>query len=301
MLLRQRGSQRGHRAVKSILVQRDGVHITLRQDDEALLALFDDIHSEEVPPLVEDHRFRRVEIFRRGIVHDPAAEADHIAAYVNDREHQTIAEAVIERPFCFVLQHQTGLQQLLLGEALGGHGVEQRAPLIRRKAETEARDRIGRQTALGDIGAHLACLRRFELRVEKARSLFVQRPKAFFQLVLRLIFAVLRHLKPGALCQKTHRIRITEVLDLHDEADGAAALVAAEAVVDALLRRNGKGGRFFAVEGTEPEEIVASSGQRDVLPHNVLDGIAGIQLVQKCRRKGHVLPPVNLSPAKPLE
>ena len=46
MLLRQRRAERGDGAVEPILVQGDGVHIALGQNNAALLALAGDIERE---------------------------------------------------------------------------------------------------------------------------------------------------------------------------------------------------------------------------------------------------------------
>ena len=119
--------------------------------------------------------------------------------------------------------------------------------------------------------------------MEEARGRLAKRPEAFFFLVLRALGVVLRHLQPGALRQKAHRIRITEVFDLHDEVDHAAALMAAEAIEDPLVRGDGEGRRLFAVEGAQTEQVAAAPRQRNILPHDVLDRIAVIQLVQKRR------------------
>ena len=46
MLLRQRRAERRDGAVEPVLVQGDGVHIALGQDDAALLALTGDVERE---------------------------------------------------------------------------------------------------------------------------------------------------------------------------------------------------------------------------------------------------------------
>jgi len=50
---------------------------------------------------------------------------------------------------------------------------------------------------------------------------------------------------------------------LHDKVDGIPGLAAAEALKNLLRRRNGEGGCFFVVKGTEPEIIDASFFQRN--------------------------------------
>ena len=84
--------------------------------------------------------------------------------------------------------------------------------------------------------------------------------------MLRLISAIVRDLEARALCQKAHGVAVGEVLDLHDEIHHAAALMAAEAVENALLRRDGERRRLFAMEGAEAEQVAAPARQRDILP-----------------------------------
>ena len=287
MLLRQRGAERGHRTVEAILMQRDGIHIALREDDEFPLAFLDDIHGEKVPPLVKNNRFRRVQVLRRRIVHDAAAEADDIAAHVDDGEHQAVAEAVIERPLVAVLAEEARLEQFLLRVALCRHGVEQGRPAIRRIAEAETRDRLAGDAALLQIGPRLLSRRGLELGVIELCRRAAQRPETLFFLILRLISAIVRDLEARALCQKAHGVAVGEVLDLHDEIHHAAALMAAEAVENALLRRDGERRRLFAMEGAEAEQVAAPARQRDILPDDVLNGIPGVEFIQKCRGKSH--------------
>ena len=60
MFLRQRGSQRSHRAVKSILVQGNRIHVALYQNQIAKFTFLCEIQSEQVFALIENFRFRRV-------------------------------------------------------------------------------------------------------------------------------------------------------------------------------------------------------------------------------------------------
>ena len=64
---------------------------------------------------------------------------------------------------------------------------------------------------------------------------------------------LLGDLHAGALGKEADCVGIGEVLDIHDKVDGAAALFAAEAVVDLLVRRDGKGPGLLTVKGAETE------------------------------------------------
>ena len=103
--------------------------------------------------------------------------------------------------------------------------------------------------------------------------------------------AVVRELHSGTLCEEGDSVRKREVFDLHDEVDDAAALAAAEAVVDLLVRRHGEGGRLFAVERAQPEQVRAAAlGQTHILAHHVHDVVALGELVQKSFRYGQKSP-----------
>ena len=101
----------------------DHVHIALGHDHRLVLGhgLARAIEAVEICALVEQRRLGRVEIFRLARAHHPAAEGDHPATPVVDREHHAAAEAVIgltlvlglDREACFndlVQRHLLALQ-----------------------------------------------------------------------------------------------------------------------------------------------------------------------------------------------
>ena len=59
---------------------------------------------------------------------------------------------------------------------------------------------------------------------------------------------------------------------LHDKGDDVAAGLAAEAVEDAPVGRNGKGGLAVDVEGAEAREVFPPALELDVLAHHLFDG-----------------------------
>ena len=123
--------------------------------------------------------------------------------------------------------------------------------------------------------------------MEKFGSVLAQGNQALLLLVLTLIGPVVRHLQIDPLGQEADGVRIAQAFDLHDKIDHTAALVAAEAVVHLLVRRDGKGRCFFPVEGTEAEIVCAAPLELDILADDLLDWIPGNQLIQKCLWKRH--------------
>jgi hypothetical protein len=69
-----------------------------------------------------------------------------------------------------------------------------------------------------------------------------------------------------------HGVGVTQALDFHNKVDDAAALAAAEAMIDLLFDIDRKGRRLFAVKRAEPKQVVPGfSGQADVPADNVGD------------------------------
>ena len=66
---------------------------------------------------------------------------------------------------------------------------------------------------------------------------------------------LLGHGHVGPPREEGHRVLKPQVFDLHDEIDDAAALAAAETMIDLLVRRHGKGGGLLTVERTQAEQV----------------------------------------------
>ena len=73
------------------------IHIAFDQDSLALLInrFMGQVHGEEKASLIENRRFRRIEVLRLAVVEDAPAEAYYIAAEVNYREHHAVAEDIV--------------------------------------------------------------------------------------------------------------------------------------------------------------------------------------------------------------
>ena len=80
---------------------------------------------------------------------------------------------------------------------------------------------------------------------------------------------LLGNLHAGALGKEADGVRKGKVLDVHDEVDHAAALLAAEAVIDLLVRRDGEGAGFLTVEGAQAKEVAALAGQLHIAAHHI--------------------------------
>ena len=262
-------------------MQRYHVQIALAEDDVGPLGFFCQIQPVEDTPFTICNGLGGIHVLGLGVVDDAAAEAHHVAAGVDDRQHQAVAELVVQAAVPAV-DHQTGGQQLLLGVAPAGHGGEQAVPPVGGCAHAEADGDAFPDLPLVQIGLHRRALRRAQQVVVPAGGIAVQLQHTAAQPVRAVLRAVvLRHRQVGPLGQKPHGLGERQVLDLHDEVDDAAALLAAEAVVDLLVRRHGEGGGLFVVEGAQAKQVAALALQGDIAGHHVHDVAAGDELVQK--------------------
>ena len=253
MFFRQRSTQGSYGAVKTILVQGNGVHITFHQDEIPQLALLGQVQTEEVFAFIENESLRRVQILGGGIVHHSAAETDDIAPGIDDGEHEPVAEPIVNSSV--FLRHQACILQFLVRIAFGAHGLAQAVPGIGGKADAEFGEGSLGHAALLGVGKALCALGGIELPVEIAGSLLHQRPKALLLTVAALVLLVLGHFHARTLGQGTDRIGIAETFHFHHKVDGTAALMAAEAIVDALIGGHRERRGLFSVEGAKAKEV----------------------------------------------
>ena len=289
LILCQSGALGGHGAVEAKLMAGDGVHGPLADDDIGAFRFLGQVHGVEELPLGEDQSLGGVDIFCLGVlVQGPAGKADHVAPQVDLGEHDPVAEAVVD-VFAVLLGDggQVGGDQLLLGVALLGHGRQEAVEIVRSEADAEFDHGGPVQAAPKQIGSGGLSGVEFQRFVIVAGRVLAELPKPLLFLILALVAFILGNLKIGALCKKAHRVGIRQALDVHDEVDDPAPLVAAEAVVHLLVGGHGKGGRLLPVEGAQAEVIGAAALELHVLAHHLVDGVAGDQLVEKRRRECH--------------
>ena len=249
LLGRERRAHRGAGVVEARLMEHHHVDVALDKDDVLPLALLGEVQPVEHAALAVNDGLGRVHIFcaRVVFIHDASAEGDHVAAYVDDGENKTLAEFVVHAA-ALALHDQSRGEQLGFGVALSGHRREQAVPLIGACAEPEVDRRPARDPPLVQVfRAGLAALIVQQLVVEACRvAVELQKPRAQ---AAALALLLLGNGQIRALGEKTHRVGEGQVLLLHDEADDAAALLAAEAVIDLLVRRDGERARLFVVKG----------------------------------------------------
>ncbi len=165
--------ERGDRVFDAVLRERDDVHVALDDDDRARVA--DRVAREKEPvelaALREQRRLRRIEVLGLAVAEHAAAEADHLAAAVVDREHDPVAEPVVALA-AIAGDHEPGGFERRVVVAVERRG--QRLPGVGRVADAESRgDRAGEAALLQvvDRARRVLELRAIELRgVERQRG-----------------------------------------------------------------------------------------------------------------------------------
>ena len=213
-----------------------------------------------------------------------------MTAHVDDREHDTVAEPIINMSL-FAAADQTGIHEFLARVAFGRHRIDERVEGIRCIAESETVHRPSGQTSVDKI---LLCGSVFRppecviiiasgIPAERVQTLSVARRFA-------LGFALFGYLHARPLGEIAYRIREGQTFRLHNKGDDTAACAAAEAVKDLLVRRDRKRTGFLVVEGTQTEIVRAALFQLHILRDHVHDVVARGQLVQKDTVKRHFVP-----------
>ena len=234
------------------MVERYHVDVALAEDDVGPLGFLGQIQSVQNPPFGVHRCLLGVHVLGLRLVQDPAAEGYHVSPHIDDRKDEPVAELVVQAAVP-VLHRQACLQQLRLRVALLRHGQDQRVPGIQRGSQTEVHCRGPANFPPVQIFLHRPPLRLLEHLIVEPGRVPVQVQQTLAPAARLPVAVLLRYLHPRPFGQKAHRIREGEILLLHDEVDNAAAPLAAEAVVDLFVRRDGEGAGLLTVEGTEPE------------------------------------------------
>ena len=153
--------------------------------------------------LVEEGRFRRVQVFRRCVlVERPSAERDDSTRPIADREHHPVAEPVVRNLDVITMHEKADLDHRFDVGVEAGEMVAQRVPFGGRIADAEGRLARGRDTPLGDVSACLCALARREPLLEELRRLLQHLVQAgTLALVLDALDRALRQREPGFACQ----------------------------------------------------------------------------------------------------
>ena len=250
--------------------QRERHHVGVALADHHL-APGDDLALRPVQPvqqprLLVDRCLGRVLVLRSVAVERATAEADRFAARVPDREHQPAAELVLQL-LRAVHEREPGVDDVLARELLVLQVLAQRVVTVGRVAEREPPHDVAVVAAAAEVAARVPGLGRAEQQVTVEGDRFADRvvQPLLALALLRERRVVVTERDPGARRESFDGFGEVEVLDLADERDRVAALLAAEAVEDAHFRIDRERRRLLAVERAQADEAAADALEPDVL------------------------------------
>ncbi len=154
VLLGKRRAQRGDDVGYPGLERDKRVEVSLSHHGRAGGddALAGPVKRVKVAGLVEQDRLGAVEVLGAVVgVQSPAAKGDNLAAGVQDREHQAVAEAVVVAALV-ALDHQPGGGELGVAHVFASRRPQQAVPSARGVAQAEAFDGIVRKSPAAGVG-----------------------------------------------------------------------------------------------------------------------------------------------------
>jgi len=220
------------------------------------------VDAVECPRLVVERALGAVDVFGDLLVgfERPAAEANESAGHVPDREHHPAAVEIVERAVLALLAEPARQQPLLLIAGLPGR-LGEGAVLTPRGVRAVADGKIGQggiaEATLSEVpqADALALPGLMELLLEPFLGPGGQIGEAFaFGLLGLLLGGQLPLLDFDAVFvgEPTERLRIGELLVLHQEGHCAPPLSGAEILKDALARDHVEGRCLLVGERTQP-------------------------------------------------
>ena len=159
---------------------------------------------------------------------------------------------------------------------------------FRRGAEAEQFYRLGRHAAFGEIIArHLAGGFVGEAVLPALRDLLVDLQQLVLEMARLLFAGVVVEFERNfrALGQPAHGVHEADVLVFLDEGEHVAALVAAEAVENLLVRIDVEARRLFLVKRAERGEVRAGLFQRQIRADDIHDVAGGADAFEGCGRR----------------
>ena len=139
MLACRRRSQRCHRKINAVAGQRYRVHVAFNYDQpldvaQSLACL---IKTVQFAAFMKQDCFWRIQIFWLVIAHDSTTETNGSATSITDREHDSVAEAIVVLAIVLT-NYQAGGQQFFDRLIRFSKLIKHIAPAFRGVADTEA-------------------------------------------------------------------------------------------------------------------------------------------------------------------
>jgi hypothetical protein len=251
------GAARRHR--RAYAGEVAGHHVGVALDHDGLLGVLHgragEVDAVEHLALLVDRGLGGVEVLGLDavVVEDPArTEADRVAVGLADRPDQAAAEAVVVGA---AVGDEARRDGLLVGEPATAQVAGQRLAVARGESDPEQlRGGLVEAALVQELPGHHGVGGGQLLGVERLRDLVRLDQPAPGRAARAggLVVAVLAAERDAVLLpQSLDRLGEGEAVDLHDEGDDVAALLAAEAVEELARRVDVERRRLLVVEGTE--------------------------------------------------
>ena len=256
MLPGQCRPERCHGVREACLMHRNDIHVALAENQLPGARAAGDVVAVQIPALVEDSRFRTVEILRLCIAHHAAAESDHPILSVQNREDHSVAEAVIHPSPQLVQIHQPGQANQLIRKTASFQVIVQRRRISRRKAKPEALDCLISQLSSPQIRKPLPPVGAVKLLEEPCRRHLVELQDLHLLVAgffLSRTVGLLRQTDPSLAGERLDRLLKGHVVVLLQEGKDISALMAAKAVVHLTIRIDTEGRRLFIMKRTQSD------------------------------------------------
>ena len=202
MVGRKRCTQGCHGIAEARLVQGDNIHIALAENQLPVVGRFCKIQGEQVVGLLKDQGVGRIEIFRFGIVQNPAAECDDIAPNIDNGNHDAVSKYIVQtartRRTGAAFRQKSG-NQLFVVEALLTQSVPKRLIAIRRKTQAKTANRMIRVAAAVVIVQADFPFRPIEPGVKQPRGLSIRLQDTGTQTGGGVVYIVFRHFHSGPI------------------------------------------------------------------------------------------------------
>ncbi len=273
VFLRERRATGGHRTRHAGTVESDHVGVALADHD---LVVLGDVGLRPVQPVEDlrlgvDRRLRGVLVLRRivGSGQDPTAERQRLARLGEDREHHPRPERVLHLVALVPERQPDRLQDV----GRRAQPPRERIPVVGRPTELELASDVAGEATPAEIvtsGPGVGVVQQalvipLDGLVHRFDELLA--PRSFLRLARRGVV----ELDAGLGRQVLDRPGEVEVLDLLDEREDVAALVAPEALVATGLLADVERPALLGVERAQPDPVAPDPLQRDVLLDRVDD------------------------------
>ena len=291
LLRRKRRAGRRHDVLDPCLMHRNHIGVSFDHDGEILLlnGLLGEIEAVKFAFLAVYLAFGGVLVLGHLLVgaQRAASERHDAPRNVVHGEDHAVAEAVVERPVALARQRKARREEELALVA-GRQGILRHpVALCRAEPEPELADRgVGQSALLPEVGhpdAHPLGVVAEEIRkVLRGPSVHDEHRLAVVvapHLLLRQL--LLPDLDAIAFGHHLQRLGIGDVLVLHQERHGIAALPAAETLVDPLRGRDDERRGLLVVERTARLIVHTLSLERDIVADDIHDVRGGIDAVYR--------------------